>query len=45
MDLTGPWRAQVADDLLRRTFPDDNLEAYLREVGGLPVSTEAESVD
>ena len=26
-------------------FPDDNLEAYLREVGGLPVSTEAESVD
>ncbi len=26
-------------------FPDDNLEAYLREVGGLPVSTEAEPVD
>ena len=26
MDLTGPWRAQVADDLLRRTFPDDSLD-------------------
>ena len=26
MDLSGPWRAQVADDLLRRTFPDDNLD-------------------
>ena len=26
-------------------FPDDQLEAYLREVGGLPVSSDAESVD
>ena len=26
MDLPGPWRARVADDALRRTFPDDDLD-------------------
>ena len=26
MDLSGPWVAHPADDALRRTFPDDNLD-------------------
>ena len=26
MDLPGPWRARVADNALRRTFPDDDLD-------------------
>ncbi|SVA13442.1 uncharacterized protein METZ01_LOCUS66296, partial [marine metagenome] len=26
MDLTGPWLAQPADDALRRTFPDADLD-------------------